>query len=171
VKDTGCNTQKRINSFTLQVATRYYESMILDIANKHKNNRISTQFEYVGMSRESNRRPIMEGKYILTISDLRTDGVFSTFSTQKKPSCQQSLSKPFHYTRQNTTINPPILLLDTQLVRCKFKEEMKYSGRWHPLETRANSGMTGALLTGQKMMRNERILPKFLDLLTWIQWA
>jgi hypothetical protein len=43
VKDTGCNTQKRINSFTLQVATRYYESMILDIANKHKNNRISTK--------------------------------------------------------------------------------------------------------------------------------
>ncbi len=83
VKDTGCNTQKRINSYTLQVATQYYESMILDAANKHKNNRISTKFEYVGTSRECNRGPIMEGKYILTISDLRTDGVFSTFSTNK----------------------------------------------------------------------------------------
>ena len=84
VKDTGSNTQKRINSFTLQVATCYYESMILDIANILKNNRISTKFEYVGMSREYNRGPIMDGKYILTISNLRTDGVFSTFSTNKK---------------------------------------------------------------------------------------
>jgi hypothetical protein len=171
VKDTGCNTQKRIKSFTLQVANQYYESMILDVANKYKNNRISTKFEYVGLSRECNRGPIMEGKYILTISDLRTDGIFSTFSTKKKPSCQQSSSKPFHYMQQNTTINPPILLLDTQLVRCVFKEETKYSGRRHPLETRANSGMTGSLLTGQKMMRNKRILPKFLDMLTWIQRA
>ncbi len=56
--------------------------------------------------------------------------------------------------------------MDTQRVRCEFKEETKYSGQWHPLETRANSGMTGALLTGQKMMRKEHILPEFLDLLT-----
>jgi hypothetical protein len=172
VKDTGSNTQKRINSFTSQVATCFYELMILDAANKHKNNRISTNFEYVGLSREStNRGPFVEGKYILTISDLRTDGVFSTFSTKKKLRYQQSLSNPFPYTRQNTTINPPMLLLDTQRVRCKFKEETKYSGQWHPMETRANRGMTGALLTGQKMMRKECILPKILDLLTWIQWA
>ncbi len=69
VKDTGCNTQKRINSFTSQVASQYYELMILEVANKHKNNRISTQFEYVGTSSESNRGAIMEGKYILTISE------------------------------------------------------------------------------------------------------
>ncbi len=83
MKDTGCNTQKRINSFTSQVATRYYKSMILDVANKHKNNRISTKFGYVGTSRECNRGPIMEGEYILTISDMRTNGIFSTFSTHK----------------------------------------------------------------------------------------
>ena len=83
VKDTGCNTQKRINSFTSQVASRYYESMILEVANKHKNNRISTQFEYVGTSCERNRGATMEGKYILTISELSVNGVFSSFSTKK----------------------------------------------------------------------------------------
>ncbi len=34
VKDTGFNTQKRIRTFTLQVATRYYEGMILRTAKK-----------------------------------------------------------------------------------------------------------------------------------------
>ncbi len=83
VKDTGCNTQKRTNSFTLQVASQYHESMILEVAKKHKNNSISTQFEYVGLSRESNRGAVMEGKYILTISDLSVSSIFSLFSTKK----------------------------------------------------------------------------------------
>ena len=34
VKETGCNTQKRIRPFTSQVAQRYYEGMTLDIARK-----------------------------------------------------------------------------------------------------------------------------------------
>ncbi len=34
VKETGCNTQKRICTFTSQVAQRYYERMTLDIARK-----------------------------------------------------------------------------------------------------------------------------------------
>ena len=34
VKETGCNTQKRIQTFTSQVAQRYYEGMALDIARK-----------------------------------------------------------------------------------------------------------------------------------------
>jgi hypothetical protein len=34
VKETGCNTQKRIWTFTSQVAQRYYEGMTLDIARK-----------------------------------------------------------------------------------------------------------------------------------------
>jgi hypothetical protein len=57
--------------------------MIFEVANKHKNNRISTQFEYVGTSSKSNRGAIMEGKYILTISELSVNGVFSSFSTKK----------------------------------------------------------------------------------------
>jgi hypothetical protein len=85
VKDTGSNTQKRINSFTSQVVTCFYKSIILDVANKHKNNRISTQFQYVGSSTESNRGPVMEGKYILTM-------FFQLSIPPKKPSCQQSLS-------------------------------------------------------------------------------
>jgi hypothetical protein len=34
VKEMGCNTQKRIQTFTSQVAQRYYEGMTLDIARK-----------------------------------------------------------------------------------------------------------------------------------------
>jgi hypothetical protein len=34
VEETGCNTQKRIWTFTSQVAQRYYEGMTLDIARK-----------------------------------------------------------------------------------------------------------------------------------------
>jgi hypothetical protein len=34
VKEMGCNTQKRIWTFTSQVAQRYYEWMTLDIARK-----------------------------------------------------------------------------------------------------------------------------------------
>jgi hypothetical protein len=34
VQETGCNTQKRIRTFTSQVAQRYYEGMNLDIARK-----------------------------------------------------------------------------------------------------------------------------------------
>jgi hypothetical protein len=34
VKETECNTQKRIRTFTSQVAQRYYEGMTLDIARK-----------------------------------------------------------------------------------------------------------------------------------------
>jgi hypothetical protein len=34
VKETGCNTQKRIRTFTSQVAQRYYEGMTLDNTGK-----------------------------------------------------------------------------------------------------------------------------------------
>jgi hypothetical protein len=34
VKETGCNTQTRIRTFTFQVAQRYYEGITLDIARK-----------------------------------------------------------------------------------------------------------------------------------------
>jgi hypothetical protein len=34
VKSTGFNTQKRIENFTSQVATRYYKVMTFEVANK-----------------------------------------------------------------------------------------------------------------------------------------
>jgi hypothetical protein len=34
VKEMGCNTQKRIRTFTHQAAQRYYEGITLDIARK-----------------------------------------------------------------------------------------------------------------------------------------
>jgi hypothetical protein len=33
-EEMGCNTQKRIRTFTSQVAQRYYEGMTLDFARK-----------------------------------------------------------------------------------------------------------------------------------------
>jgi hypothetical protein len=34
VKEMGCNTQKRIRTFTSQVAQRYHEGLTLDISRK-----------------------------------------------------------------------------------------------------------------------------------------
>jgi hypothetical protein len=54
VKETGCNTQKRIRTFTSQVAQRYYEGITLDIArramdlqmNINKNDHVLSHQEY-----------------------------------------------------------------------------------------------------------------------------
>jgi hypothetical protein len=54
VKETGCNTQKRIRIFSSQVAQRYYEGMTLDIARKtmdiqrniNKNDHVLSHQEY-----------------------------------------------------------------------------------------------------------------------------
>ena len=54
VKEMGCNTQKRIQTVTSQVAQRYYEGMTLDIARKamdlqtniNKNDHVLSHQEY-----------------------------------------------------------------------------------------------------------------------------
>ncbi len=45
VKETGCNTQKRIQTFTSQILQRYYEVMTLDIARKAMDNGYSNEHQ------------------------------------------------------------------------------------------------------------------------------
>ncbi len=72
VKDTGFNTQKRIRTFTLQVATRYYEGMTLQIAKKCLDARAKTNNNFHEISEQGDklagRNYNFRGKYKLTFS-------------------------------------------------------------------------------------------------------
>jgi hypothetical protein len=62
VKATGHNTQKRIDSFTSQVATRYYESLTFQIANKCLQKRRTDEYmDFAGTTKSINRKTAMEG--------------------------------------------------------------------------------------------------------------
>ncbi len=94
VKSTSFNTQKRIQSFTSQVATRYYKGMTFEIANTHLQNRLS-----VGITNneqtvsKNNGMTKMEGKYTLTIEGLEDNGIFSQYNVDN------SCSLPTHLIR------------------------------------------------------------------------
>ena len=66
VKDTGNNTQQRAGNFTSQIAQRYYERMVCDVANqaivrKH-------ELEYNTPTDSCISYPLLEGKYTLTLN-------------------------------------------------------------------------------------------------------
>lgn len=74
VKATGHNTQKRINSFTSQVAARYYEAMTIDIAKKSLDNRRKDEYEYIDVSKTlRNKNTTLEGTYTLTSQKPKMD--------------------------------------------------------------------------------------------------
>jgi hypothetical protein len=84
VKDTGCNTQKRTNTFTSQVATRYTETMTFDLAMHCINTRDDSLFG-ISRGREKNMHvPEMEGRYVLTFKGLSTDGTFDYTMTHRR---------------------------------------------------------------------------------------
>ena len=56
VKATGHNTQKRIDSFTSQVATRYYEAMTIGIAKNSFDERRNGEYEYIGGQKRSAKK-------------------------------------------------------------------------------------------------------------------
>ena len=56
VKATGHNTQKRIDSFTSQVATRYYEAMTIGIAKNSLDKRRNDEYEYIGGQKRSTNK-------------------------------------------------------------------------------------------------------------------
>ncbi len=79
VKETGCNTQKRIPTFTSQVAWRYYEGMTLDIARKAIDFWIIiTENDHVLSHQEYNEEKSITiiGWYKLTFVDLDDLGQF-----------------------------------------------------------------------------------------------
>lgn len=71
VKDTGNNTQKRAHNFTSQIATRYYERMVHDIAEEALSQRNNLEYDVVQCDIIS--YPIMEGIYKLTLDINGTD--------------------------------------------------------------------------------------------------
>jgi hypothetical protein len=84
VKDTGLNTQKRIRTFTLQVAQRYYEAMTLCIANKfldaRKNNEDILDELSIDSEPSVERHYTLGGNYKLTYYGLEHSGIFMDIS-------------------------------------------------------------------------------------------
>jgi hypothetical protein len=76
VKDTRCNTQKRINTFTTQYTTRYYGSMIFNMATQCISRRNDCLFGVSKVKARNNRCSVMEGKYVFTFKVLTREGVF-----------------------------------------------------------------------------------------------
>ena len=65
VKDTGNNTQLRANIFSSQIASRYYERMVCDIADIALDKKIKSQYyETQPRSSATHTYPVMEGKYL-----------------------------------------------------------------------------------------------------------
>jgi hypothetical protein len=88
VKDTGFKTQKRIRTFTLQVATRYYEGMILRIAKNCFDARAESNNNFHELSEQGDksagRNYDFRGKYTLTFSGLEDMGIFTEYSVSNK---------------------------------------------------------------------------------------
>ncbi len=96
VKSTGFNTQKRINSFTSQVATRYYEAMTFEIAHTHSQHRLSPGVTGGYKTVSKNDGTItMEGKYILTLEGLEENGIFKHYHVDNSSSLSTSLIRGF----------------------------------------------------------------------------
>ena len=88
VKDTGNNTQQRAHVFSSQIASRYYERMVCDIADIALDQKLKSEF-YETQPRTSSTHsyPVMEGKYQFSLRINRnsfSDPVMS--NNKKKPS-------------------------------------------------------------------------------------
>jgi hypothetical protein len=86
VKDTVFNTQKRIRTFTLQVAQRYYEGMTLEIAKKY----LDIRMDNGNFGESSDVEAIYEtkinvaGKYQFTLVGLDDNDQFMDHSVSNK---------------------------------------------------------------------------------------
>ncbi len=66
LKDTRNNTQQRASNFTSQIAQRYYEKIVCDVANQALVQKNKSQYNERPISCIS--YPVMEGKYTLTLN-------------------------------------------------------------------------------------------------------
>lgn len=83
-KTFGCNTQKRTNTFTSQVATRYTETMTFNLA-KHCINTRNDRLFGISTGRNKNKHvPELEGRYVLTFSGLATEGTLNHTMTKRR---------------------------------------------------------------------------------------
>ena len=86
VKDTGNNTQLRANTFSSQIASRYYERMVCDIADIALDEKIKSQYyETQPRSSATHTYPVMEGKYQFSLNINSNGFTDPVMSNQKKP--------------------------------------------------------------------------------------
>ena len=75
VKDMGTNTQCRVDSFSSQVARRYYETMLYEIAKNALDKKIDSEYELMGKKAdEEGFTYTTEGEYKLTINNISLSG-------------------------------------------------------------------------------------------------
>ena len=85
VKDTAFNTQKRIQTFTSQIAQQYYEGMTLAITKECSDRRINEQLgDHSNHTSTNDTHPCVLGKYELTITGLTDHGQFDDHTVNKK---------------------------------------------------------------------------------------
>ena len=87
VKDTGYNTQCRIDSFVSQVSTRCYETMLFEIAKEALEKQTDMMYEpydQVNNITDDQSMIKVEGKYVLTIEGMTDSGSFLSYTCKKK---------------------------------------------------------------------------------------
>ena len=94
VKDMANNTQCRLDSFTSQVARRYYESMLFDIAMKQVHRRDEQKFHCIGIKEAAAEEMTLDGKYVLEVKGMNDEGMYTTHmckwmhNNNKKMTCK-----------------------------------------------------------------------------------
>ena len=84
VKDTGNNTQQRASCFSSQIALRFYERMVCDIAKQTLVQKHNIKFNSVQC--KSISYPVMEGKYSITLNVNGIDFTHPVLSKRKRTS-------------------------------------------------------------------------------------
>lgn len=81
VKDTGNNTQCRIDSFTSQVAQRLYETMLFEIAKDTLDKKIEKKYQLVESTTEETDYTV-RGQYELTITGITDEGIHEGYTVK-----------------------------------------------------------------------------------------
>jgi hypothetical protein len=129
VKHTGANTQKRISTFTSQVAQRYYETLILHISKKRLNGSIGNNFNddsiIDGTGVELSSKQIMAGQYQLTIVGLDEFGTFIDHKVIGNVKLSLVYIRAVSTFALSTCFDPPGRLSITGYTSCKMNINTK----------------------------------------------
>ena len=97
VKDTGNNTQGRVDCFSSQVAIRYYESVLLDIAKKTSDRKAIERYELVQTTKsKKDKEDAPTGIFVLTVNDPTPEGNFTTYQCRWKKRTKKGPDVTYH---------------------------------------------------------------------------
>jgi hypothetical protein len=105
VKDTGNNTQGRVDCFSSQVAIRYYESVLLDIAKKTSDRKAIERYELVQTTKtKKDKEDAPTGIFVLTVNDPTPEGNFTTYQCRwkKKDKKRARCDVPYYFVKTLT---------------------------------------------------------------------